>query len=583
MPDNCAQLLARLDRIDPRQILTTVLDSSQLANGVKGQEERDLVFSRLFGIHAILSSGLLFRPAATLHDWRTAIEEVWVLGERRAWLRESAGWVVQSATKQLLLQGELSWRQEGVQTVITAAFSPSSESGATSDFTPEKLALVILLQDATIKVEWDKILKPTFPDSALLDTEDNLPAIARLLRVSFGTRQLRSDKLTVHKGLAASESAKKANEQAQSIFFGNGQLHYVWQTILDAYFGPRRASLPDKPSRKKAKTVELAHPKIPFVALYNASVEEQLLGPTSAVSAKYVGLLAFEACFAAASVEVAPQLVGDNLTRTFVNHLSKGDRTLHSVCQRVTRSLSEVVRAKPSIGLPVLMRLFAGEQGYRFDALTRTKTVEGIVGALDATSAQQYSSWLMAAVVDPLAEASSDGGDAGQMAVDDQADAFEQAKVIEAKRSWAIDQLLLLVRKHSVALPAEAASAQPSWTVDILNFFAVHGFFSVQKASKKASISALHSKPEPALSTLTPSLCASRLFSAISHLVNVNPRCRAQTWTHTVLDTLQSLEKDEKHVSALFNPEDAAARQPVLKALARVKKVCVYRPIAGFD
>lgn len=107
-----------------------------------------------------------------------------MLGERRAWLKESAGWVVQTATKRLLSTQDVSWREEGLQAVVQAAFAPSSESGADLEFTPEKLALVILLQEANIKADWETLLRPVFPEPIVLAASDNLPTIVRLLRVS---------------------------------------------------------------------------------------------------------------------------------------------------------------------------------------------------------------------------------------------------------------------------------------------------------------------------------------------------------------------------------------------------------------
>ena len=318
--------------------------------------------------------------------------------------------------------------------------------------------------------------------------------------------------------------------------------------------------------------------KLPFLDLYNSVVEEHLLGAASAVSSKYVGLIAFEACFSAATAEVAPQLIGENLVRTLVNHLSKGDRTLNSVCQRLARAIPEAVKAKPEIGLPVLMRLFESRYGtFRFDASTRTKTVEGIVANLDDGGVQRYSSWLMRLIVEP-SSLSNQAEENEDMEVDGQAGIEAQRKSLEGKRSWAIDQLLLLVRKHSTALPQEAGATLPEWTTRILQFLALHGFFTLQKSSKKASLEALRNKPEPPLSPAAQSLCSSRLFSAIAHLVTINSRCKGEAWTRKTLDIVQALEGDNKHVSPLGSTDSSAEREPLYRALTRVQKVRLTRP-----
>lgn len=176
------QLLTRVPDILPRQVYPLLKSSSEIASGSKGSEERDLLFARLFGIHAVVASGFLFRSTSTFYDWRVAIEEVIYLGERKAWLRESAGWVVQGATRQLLQREDVEWKAEAIQLLIETAFKPTP--AGTLEWTPERLALAILLQHSGVQADWASITKSAFAEPELLSSQKNLSTIARILRVS---------------------------------------------------------------------------------------------------------------------------------------------------------------------------------------------------------------------------------------------------------------------------------------------------------------------------------------------------------------------------------------------------------------
>lgn len=110
-----------------------------------------------------------------------AIEELFYLGERKTWLRESAGWVIQGATRQLLQRDDVEWKNEALQVLVETAFK--STIGKTLEWTPERLALAILLQQAGVEADWQTITKPAFATPQLLSSKENLSTIARILRV----------------------------------------------------------------------------------------------------------------------------------------------------------------------------------------------------------------------------------------------------------------------------------------------------------------------------------------------------------------------------------------------------------------
>lgn len=60
-----------------------------------------------------------------------------------------------------------------------------------------------------------------------------------------------------------------------------------------------------------------------------------LFTETASIATKYVGLLAFKACLNTVEADLLPALFTPNVLRTLMNHLSKGDRTLHGVAVQI--------------------------------------------------------------------------------------------------------------------------------------------------------------------------------------------------------------------------------------------------------
>lgn len=152
-----------------------------------GQEERDILFSKLFGIMSIIQSGLAVRtkPLATSASSSTAassqetyeqmISLLVELGEKKSWLRESA-WYALSLAIQALHESNVAWKDAAVDKIVDILFVSNA-----AWFT-EKVALTLKLQEYYPKRDWKAILSPTFKNPDLL-TPGNLPTISRILKV----------------------------------------------------------------------------------------------------------------------------------------------------------------------------------------------------------------------------------------------------------------------------------------------------------------------------------------------------------------------------------------------------------------
>jgi DNA polymerase phi len=135
------QLLARISSVSPAQAISLLLRSSQTSKANKGQENRDFLFARLFGLTAIVNSGALFVSTANIDDFRVVTGELVGLGRKKGWLKESAWYTLISAVEGLLAS-EASWAEEALTEVIDKAYGREAEGGWSS----EKVALTLLLE-----------------------------------------------------------------------------------------------------------------------------------------------------------------------------------------------------------------------------------------------------------------------------------------------------------------------------------------------------------------------------------------------------------------------------------------------------
>jgi DNA polymerase phi len=155
---------------------------------MSGQEERDVLFARLFGLGAVIQSGLLVRPgsldksassttqASTLECYSQTIVELLALGEKKSWLRESAWWTVALGVD-ALIGSDIEWKEDAVDFTLQQLFVENKA------WSPEKVALTLKLQDLYPDRNWHKLLSP-FKNADLLYT-GNLHLLARILKVVF--------------------------------------------------------------------------------------------------------------------------------------------------------------------------------------------------------------------------------------------------------------------------------------------------------------------------------------------------------------------------------------------------------------
>ena len=70
---------------------------SSFSELIDHKEERDHHLGRLFGLKAVVTSGILFERGSTSGQWTEIVDLLLELAKKKPWLREECGFVIYAA------------------------------------------------------------------------------------------------------------------------------------------------------------------------------------------------------------------------------------------------------------------------------------------------------------------------------------------------------------------------------------------------------------------------------------------------------------------------------------------------------
>ncbi|KAL4076956.1 DNA polymerase phi-domain-containing protein [Scleroderma yunnanense] len=541
------ELLSRINTVTCTQVLSLISDSTKKQGSMTGQEERDVLFARLFGLTTVIRSGLLVRQTplpssgsvnsqvSSLESYKEVLEKLLEIGEAKSWLRESAWWTIGLAIDAVqAAPSSLPWKMEALDITVEHLFSKERESGF---WTPENVAMLLKLQPLRPNYDWDSALAPVFKGSNLFSST-NLAPLGRVLK----------------------ESAVDDDSPNTGVGSWKPQLHFVWDVLFDCLLPP--------PDSKQS-------PQGLFREFFRVVIDESLFSSNSSAERKYWGFQVFKKALTRVDSDQLPMLFTKNLMRSWINHLSKSDRYLHKISLDVAKHIQSFVQQNSASGFPLILQLTGVNGSQQFDRLTRTKTVESILTVMDSDGIKNY--------VLSLLEQSSPSKDAR-----------EDVDSISSQRAWTADQFAALVRNGSVPKSDE-------WIQIILDWYVVNGLFTIRKRSESSSIHALRAHLSSPFKEDLCTHCRTRLLGCLADLtsqttvVKRGDQTRKETgvasngefWISKVLKTLARLDKDTKHVSPLVpvDEEMQISLGNAQKALENLSKASTSRNeiVRGFE
>ncbi|KIY51003.1 hypothetical protein FISHEDRAFT_38185 [Fistulina hepatica ATCC 64428] len=522
------ELLSRLDTVTCSQIVTLISDSSKPQGSTTGQEERDLLFAQLFGLTAVIQSGLIVRAkplpssasatttVSSLSSYTDVLQRLVALGEKKSWLRESVWWTIGLAIDSLNAS-QVGWKDDAVHATLDILFVQNK------DWSPEKLALVLKLQRVAPTVDWNKILAPTFKSSDLL-ANANLQNVARIMKESSWDED--------------DEDGPKAPTGSWK-----PQLHFVWDAFLEQL-------LPADGASSKGS----------FQEFFRVVVDQSLFALTSSPQRKFWGFQVFLKALPRVTSDTMSMLFTKNFMRSWINHLSQKDRYLHKIAHQVALHVQTFVKNNPQLGFSLILQLTGVNGSAQFDKLTKTKTVENILTSMNEDGIKNYIDHLL-----------------------DGVNNIPPRHDINSKRFWLIEQLSLSIRNRAIP-------KSDNWVKQILDWLVVHGIFSIRKKTDRSPVQALRTIPSPPFSNSLQKCCRQKLLACLADLATYTTAATSSDgkiskvsgasshgslWISVVLKTISVLENDQKHVEFLddFDEERRTLHTKLNEVIAKIQKI----------
>ncbi|GAA5875536.1 hypothetical protein JCM16303_000661 [Sporobolomyces ruberrimus] len=558
------QLVQTLPDEQAKKVLPQFEEATSTSRqGLDSREERDLLFAKLVGSHALIRSGILVRPEGETSNrgesWKEIVQGLVTLGNKKSWIKEPSCWVICQAIESLVQAPESDWKEDTIKWAVQRLVNDAREKA--KGWGPDKIAIVLTLQAHGVDTDFKSILSPTFPSGSLL-SRSSLPSLAQALRGALQStsnpfENAPSSSKTPRQGSNAVKTSKNSSAPPP------GQNpHFVWNLILEHYY-PRST-----PESAKGGNKTIIEDKASWADFWKVCVDDSLFGSPS-LPLKALGFSLVQSTLPLLPPTQITTLFGPSTLRVFANHLRKAssshldEKTLTRVTEKLAHTLLPTyLSSHPEATLPLLKTLTSPPNSH--PGAFENKFLEKLVARLPLQGVKGWVQYLQSTIfLSPPESLISAPTTITKTTAEEELDVEmqeeEDAKSLElakekrclALRNWSLDQLLHVARNGGVVKDEEVLRG-------IVEFLAVVGWFDVKKESEKGARSYV---ANPQLSIAQRQAARSRFFSVLTSLLTATttsatsstdskaPQQSGSVWLQRAFATLENLAKDTKHFS----------------------------------
>ncbi|KAI8362755.1 DNA polymerase phi-domain-containing protein [Blakeslea trispora] len=334
------ELLAIVDLISAKLVLDLLFKYTERTGSMSGDETRDMLFGRLFGLMSVVAAGLISRASTSTEDILRIIESLHEMAISKSYLAEVCHHVVINMLP--YLKG--TEHQEKAAEKIKELFLKGQITNV------DQLNLVVGIQQKLDHVDLSEQFA-NWKSVTILDPA-NLNMLASILKeIPSDTQEALAD--------------------------WKPQLHSVWDPILAVYF--------EKKQPKKIAT---------FQEFWTAAVDSTMFDLNASHGRKYWGFQLVEKVLRRLSPDQMPLIFTANFMRTFINNLSSEDRFLNKAARHTAQVIQNVAEENKQVGFALITQLLGKNGHQNFDRITRTKTVENLLTTLDTEGIKSYLEYL---------------------------------------------------------------------------------------------------------------------------------------------------------------------------------------------
>lgn len=334
------ELLALVDVISAKLVLDLLFQYTERTGSMSGDETRDMLFGRLFGLMSIVAAGMISRSSTSTEDIIRIVESLHEMATAKSYLAEVCHHVVINILPHL--KGT-KHQNEVVEKVKELFFN-----GPVTNV--DQLNLVVGIQQQLDNVDLSEQLS-NWKSSTIL-SPSNLTHLAGILKeIPVETQEALAD--------------------------WKPQLHSVWDPILAVYFED-----------------ELPKGVATFQEFWTVTVDNTLFDKNASHGRKYWGFQLVEKVLRRLSPDQMPLIFTANFMRSFINNLSSEDRFLNRAARHTAHVIQNVAEENKQVGFALITQLLGKNGHQHFDSITRTKTVENLLTTMDTEGVKSYLEYL---------------------------------------------------------------------------------------------------------------------------------------------------------------------------------------------
>lgn len=510
--------------------LTQLADATKISSSMKGKEARSVLFGRLFGLQALVNSGVLLDEKTSADEQiRVFFHHLVALAAAKPWIRETAMYT--------LCQFITSYMDTKIcsNDTLAVVLQYIDEEGLT--FSVEGLAVYLTIPQPLRATIASQVSGGKWKNNDPL-SRGNLPTLAKVLKD------------------VEVDDDKKTQKGSWS-----PRIPFVWEIIVES-FKEEEQPVEEISGKKRKKSAPLTPRKKTSVEpqkllvreFWKVVVDETMFSEKASPERKYWGFEIFALFLEKLPASEVASLFTPNMLRCLINQSAKSDRLLHKVSTRILNAMTEVSQRDLTKVLPILASIVDSEKGgsWNFDSLTKSKVCDSLIGVLsyiqDVDSVTNVDQVVLA--IQDVLISLFNGALEAQQDADSKA---EDSKKTDPKKSenilkWVLDKLLLLVRSTKRFKVTKAIDG-------IFKFLIKCSFFKSSGAQLSSSI---------------VKLAQDRLNSYLSEVIS--QRRKEHSWSLYCVKQIEKLEKSSEYELILELDGDLdAIKTDVIEILDTIK------------
>lgn len=305
-----------------------IITLTESKGSTNSKEERDISIGRIFGVMAIVNSGMIKKTGIQLQDFKEIVDFLIKSFHFKVYLRIPAMEVLLSLLEDIKQE---SIGEEGISYSILKGIKTGNEV--------EEIWMIIRLQNSLqVKYDWETLLQEWINGDPL--ERQNLKKLVSVL-------------------------------QDSTIL--NPDLHPIWEDIFMNLIPQAQK----KTIKKRITTLELW--TLLEKTLFNSTHERKCLG---------FGI--FNYLLKNLPQEDVVTIFGQNFTRCLMNNLSNKETYLNKVARETAEQISLKAEESKNIALDLLLQLIGPYGSLSFDSISKTKTVDKILNNLSPEQVRGY-------------------------------------------------------------------------------------------------------------------------------------------------------------------------------------------------